>query len=119
MKVQYASVELKQAALSSDFGKQLFVKKFGEQAASMIMEAFGVYKSGPRKGLQRGYLHWEKCTVGGWYRSLNGSSQGGVRKPGSRNYRACLGSKELVPQDSTAFERKEAYLKYIARILDE
>lgn len=64
-----AVIEAKSAALSGEFGKQMLSAKFAKDADA-IMAKLGVYSRGPRKGMQRGYVHWEKVIEGGFdYRS--------------------------------------------------
>jgi hypothetical protein len=79
------------AALSSPFGLELFRRKFGAQADE-ILAKFGTYSRGPRKGLPRGYLYWQKVTAGGWGNLDPWSKHGsmGVLRPGSRGYMACI-----------------------------
>ena len=90
MATQYARVESHRAALSEEFGRMLLAKKFGTVGADMVLDAFGVYRSGKRKGLPRGYIYWDKVTVGGWSRGEAGGL-GGVRRPGSQCYAVGLG----------------------------
>ncbi|QYW02187.1 hypothetical protein CPT_Sonora_086 [Stenotrophomonas phage Sonora] len=74
-------VELKYAALSSEFGMKMLREKFAEDADA-ILAVLGTYTRGPRKGLPRGYVHWEKVVEGGWsYREAR------VRVPGTAMWR--------------------------------
>jgi hypothetical protein len=66
MPVQRARVEDRRAALAEDFGREILIKKFGDKGAEIILETFGLLKSGKNKGKPRGFIHWRKCTVGGW-----------------------------------------------------
>lgn len=84
MTVQRARIEERRAALREEFGRDLLVKKFGEAGAALVLEAFGVYRSGKHKGQPRGFIYWEKCTVGGWKR--DGYERGHVQRPGSSNF---------------------------------
>lgn len=72
MRVQRAQVERKAAALSGEFGLKFLRSRFGNEVAEMILEHFGTYSRGPRKGLNRGYIVWDKCTEGGWRRTDTG-----------------------------------------------
>ena len=73
-------VQEKVAALSSEFGMELFKRKFPTTAAQLL-EELGTYTRGPRKGLPKGYVHWTKVVEGGWdYEAKR------VRYPGSGDY---------------------------------
>lgn len=98
--VQYATIVERSAALSTEFGQKFLVAQFGEERAQAIYEVLGQYKRGPRKGLQRGYVHWKKCTVGGWvktgaYDHGSMTASGHVQKPGPA-YGAVV-TKDKVP----------------------
>lgn len=86
-----AKWETKQAALSGDFGMQLFRRKFGEHADKLLTE-FGTYSRGPRKGLPRGYIYWQKVTEGGWGNRTPFARfpSMGVLRPGSRCFMVSL-----------------------------
>lgn len=65
------------AALSEEFGLSLFLRKAGERAPA-ILEELGTYKSGPRKGKQKGFIHWLKVVEGGFdYQGGRGVLRGG------------------------------------------
>lgn len=53
------------AALSEDFGMELFKKKAGAFADSILAE-LGTYSRGKRKGKQKGFIHWVKVVEGGF-----------------------------------------------------
>lgn len=53
------------AALSEDFGMELFKKKAGVFADSILAE-LGTYSRGKRKGRQKGFIHWVKVVEGGF-----------------------------------------------------
>ena len=77
-------IESKSAALSGDFGQKMLRLKFPETADKILAE-LGVYSRGPRKGLPRGYIHWDKVAVGGWnYNDLR--LERGLQKPGCYNW---------------------------------
>lgn len=77
-------VEAKAAALSGDFGVKMLRLKFPEQA-DKVLEELGTYSRGPRKGLPRGYIHWDKVSEGGWNYG-HSSFPIGVVRPGSYNW---------------------------------
>ena len=81
MAYQAAKFEIKRAALSGDFGRDLASKWFNRTPESLV-EQFGAYKSGPRKGLCRGYVVWLKIHEGGWVRRVG--SRGFVLHPSVR-----------------------------------
>jgi hypothetical protein len=85
--VQRAQVEHRRAALREPFGRDLLTKKFGDAGAALVLEAFGMYRSGKHKGEPRGFIYWDKITVGGWRRD---NGVGHVERPGSRNFAAGL-----------------------------
>lgn len=78
-----ATFQMMQAPLREAFARDLLVRRFGERAAEDILSAFGQISKGPRKGQQRGHLHWVKCEAGGWAK-FDGFS--GVLRPGSQRY---------------------------------
>jgi len=86
---QRATIIRHRAALAEDFGRNLFIKKFGEPLARELCALLGTYRNGPRKGKQRGYLHWRSCTIGGWWRG-DGDLVGRVVRPGAFEYRLRL-----------------------------
>lgn len=76
--VQYCRVEMKIVSVESDFGEKIAREKFGDAHYAALPE----YTRGPRKGAKKGFVHWDKCTVGGWSRDRNC-----VVYPGSHNWR--------------------------------
>lgn len=85
MAVQRAAIERKHSALHTDFAREFMTRRFGETDTSLIYSLLPTYARGPRKGLVRGYIHWDKVTVGGWKRDADG--RGHVERPGTRNVR--------------------------------
>lgn len=88
MGVNYAIREKKDAQLSTDFGRQLVTRYFGQQAADAIYEVAPKYKRGPKKGQPKGWVMWTKCTKGGWVRTGSydhdsARGQGYVMAPGT------------------------------------
>lgn len=81
----YAKIEGKGAALSGDFGYAFAVRRFGQALVDIIP----LYSRGPRKGLTKGYIVWDKVTKGGWKKDGPGYMNGGVVAPGTRNVRLC------------------------------
>jgi len=66
--VQYARVERKSAPLSSEFSREFVERRFGgKESADLIYSLLPVYSRGPRKGTVKGFIHWQKVTVGGWH----------------------------------------------------
>lgn len=77
-------VQVRVAALATDFGMDLFLKKAGD-AAKEILEDFGTFTKGRNEGKSRGYIQWIKVIRGGYdYSILNL----GVVRGGSLGYRA-------------------------------
>jgi len=74
-------IEGKAAALSTDFGMKMLRAKFPDEADA-ILAHLGVYSRGPRKGLPRGYIHWDKIVEGGFH-----YGEGRVLYPGTRGWR--------------------------------
>lgn len=60
-----AVIEIRMAALSTEFGMKMLHSKFPEQVNDII-NRLGTYSRGPRKGMVRGYIHWEKVIEGGF-----------------------------------------------------
>lgn len=85
----YAVIESRRAALAGEFGREMLVRKFGAERAAEILARFGCFARGKNKGQPRGFLHWQKCTRGGWVRTqvLDG---GYVQTPGSYDYAVSL-----------------------------
>lgn len=74
------------AYLSTDFGRDLALKKFN-LSLEQLTEIVGVYKKGKRKGMLKGKLVWNKVTKGGWVRTGAYDwdvmqAQGFIAKPG-------------------------------------
>jgi hypothetical protein len=121
----YAIVEARRAALSEEFGRELLVKKFGQAAADVIIAEFGTYKRGKRKGQAKGFIHWKKCTRGGW-KHYEGRSGGYVAKPGSfdfavslnfeRKDRECIGERISFAGNATDEQWIEAVKLACSRI---
>lgn len=80
-RVQTARYQIRDAALSGEFGQQMAQKWFGRDLDSLVAE-FGTYKSGPRKGLCKGYVVWLKIDAGGWV--YQGYDRGFVLHPSHR-----------------------------------
>lgn len=96
--------EAKSAALSSDFGMKMLHAKFAEDADA-ILTALGTYTRGPRKGLPRGYVHWEKITEGGWDYRRDAKC---VRLPGTHKWRVLDSEFEMgLDVSSAAREARE------------
>jgi hypothetical protein len=86
---RYAACETKCAGLDTDFGRDFLFRRFPE-LAQHILDAFGTYTRGPRKGKQRGYIVWDKIVSGGWVKDGPGYCNGHVAKPGTSNVRVSL-----------------------------
>ena len=93
--IQRATIIPMSAPLAGEFGRGLLVNKFGEWEAARILAAFGTYTRGPRKGMQRGYICWSKCTVGGWAHEPRFGS-GYVQRPGSFGYIAARNREDTI-----------------------
>lgn len=118
--VQRAEFRPMRAALSGEYGLGLLARKFGEDGAAIILETFGMYSRGPRKGLPRGYIHWVKCAVGGWTYAF--THDGSVLTPGSHRYRVTLSGIEdektsikprthILPESATDSQWQDAVRK--------
>ncbi len=94
MSVQRAVVVAKSAPLSSDFGRSFVERRFGTEAAARIYALLPKFTRGPRKGLVKGSVYWDKCTVGGWVRDgvqhAGEGARGYVQRPGTSNVRIAL-----------------------------
>lgn len=82
-----ASVDLKSAYLSNEFGRDYAMRVF-ELTEAELEAIVGRYTRGKRKGLLRGLLTWKHCIRGGWYVTghgdWDGRTSGHVVKPGLR-----------------------------------
>lgn len=78
---QYARYESKSCRLSEDFARGMVERHFGQAAAELIFKALPTLKSGPRKGMVKGYVRWKKVTEGGW----SWAKGGGVIRPGTQD----------------------------------
>jgi hypothetical protein len=65
----YATMKTRYAALNEEFGYDFAVRKFGKDEVDTLMAEFGTYKSGKRKGLSKGFVVWNSCLKGGWFRT--------------------------------------------------
>lgn len=84
----YASIEIKSAYLSTDFGKQYAMRVF-ELTEEQLEKIVGRNTKGKRVGQLRGTITWKVVVRGGWHRtgpsSMPGErSSGCVLKPGLR-----------------------------------
>jgi hypothetical protein len=77
-----AKVELKRAALHTDFAREFVTRRLGQVVADHLYSLLPTYRSGPRKGLVKGYVNWKKFISGGWYNNPD-TGRGGVVYPGS------------------------------------
>lgn len=82
---QYARIESKTAALSSDFGQSFARRVFGDA----IVDALPKVTRGKHKGGVSGSIDWKKCTVGGW---RNEPGKSGVVRPGTFDVRMRVGA---------------------------
>ena len=57
-----AEFEVRTANISSDFGYEMAVKWFGQEAVDSLPE----YVRGPKKGKKKGVYAWTKVARGGW-----------------------------------------------------
>lgn len=99
-----AVIEFKSAALSGGFGMGMLRTKFPEQADE-ILARLGTYSRGPRKGLPRGYVTWEKVVEGGYdYRP----SRRAVVLPGTQCWDVCESASPDSPSviAAIAFDRR-------------
>ncbi len=103
--------EDRSAALTGEFGMKILREKFPDIADEILIR-LGVYSRGPRKGLQKGYVHWRKVTEGGWNYRLGfvefpGSSQWRVLDGPDANYSVNI-SAAILQERVTAEEAKRA-----------
>ncbi|WP_415913341.1 hypothetical protein [Neptuniibacter sp. QD37_11] len=92
------------AALSTEFGIELFRKKAGKHADRILAE-MGVYSHGKQKGQQKGFLHWIKVVEGGFDYS---DQRRGVLRGGSIEYR-------VAKEYGTEHENCEIWLDFEER----
>jgi hypothetical protein len=86
--VQYARSTSKFALLAEPFARDFLARRFGEDAAALILASVPRYTRGKHKGKPKGYITWTKVEVGGWSRGVGFG--GGVLKPGTRDVKFCL-----------------------------
>ena len=67
MRIQYCRMASVSVRLSDPNGlaQALYRTSYGERE---LEARFGRYIRGKRKGQLRGWVVWERCTVGGWHR---------------------------------------------------
>lgn len=88
------------APLHCDFARGFLDRHFAPDVIAALYDAMPAYSRGPRKGLKKGYVHWTKCTKGGWFSTGPGDGSGGptrgfVMAPGSHRIRVTLGPDRL------------------------
>lgn len=105
--VQRAACEHKCAPLHTDFAKEFVHRRYGDAIAGLIYSLLPTFSRGPRKGLVKGYVHWDKVTEGGWRSGAPGERSGVVR-PGTQNVKICLKGYDAVP-DVMEFRPGKAY----------
>lgn len=82
----YAKVERgRSAALSHEFGRNFAVRHFGQA----LVDRLPLYSRGPRKGLTKGYIIWDRVARGGWVKHGPGYMNGSVAGRGAYNVRLC------------------------------
>jgi len=64
----YAEFSYRDAPLSSDFGLNFARSYFSAE----IIDAMPRYVRGPKRGLPKGSVEWQRCTRGGWVRRGQG-----------------------------------------------
>lgn len=69
------------AELRSDFAREFLSRRIGPDVFSDLYASLPTYRSGVSKGEVKGFLLWEKVSVGGW------SNAFGVLRPGSQELR--------------------------------
>lgn len=115
---QYAVVERKVAPLYSEFARSFLERHFSPAVIVALYERVGTYSRGPRKGLAKGYVHWLKCSVGGWHRD---DGRGGVLIPGTHQVRVHLTNDyhSTCVLDETANATDEMRIDAIGKILEQ
>ena len=107
MAARYARVERKAAPLSCDFARDFITRRFSARIAEALYENMPRYQRGKRKGEIKGWLHWKKCTSGGWLKAGPGYMNGGVCRPGSFDLCVTL-SRDGEPGDGWLDENANA-----------
>lgn len=123
MAVQRARIERKSAPLNSDFGREFLTRRFGERDAALIYSLLPAYSRGPRKGLLKGFIHWDKVVEGGWCHDRDG--KGHVERPGTRNVRVCasydadvsISISEHRRYEGETDEQREAYIRELLSLM--
>ncbi len=64
----YAEFTYRDAPLASDFGYEFARSYFSADLLGTLPR----YVRGPKMGLPKGSIEWERCTRGGWVRQANG-----------------------------------------------
>jgi hypothetical protein len=90
---QYARAYQRSAPLYTEFAKEFLLRHFSPAVVEALYANLPTYTRGPRKGMLKGYVHWLKCEVGGWYRGDGG--HGYVMRPGSHKITVTLGNDPL------------------------
>lgn len=119
MAVQRAQIEHKFSALHTDFAREFVARRFGAAETSLIYSLLPTYSRGPRKGLPKGYVHWDKVCEGGWTRT---GGKGHVERPGTRNVRICASRDpdvfyHIPEQRRTELETDEQRKHFIREVL--
>lgn len=73
--VQRASVEKREAYISSEFGEQMARRYFGD-----VVDTLPRYVRGARKGKLKGRLEWKKVLQGGWVSVYGEAANGYVER---------------------------------------
>lgn len=98
---QYASTELRQAPLHSDFARAFLLRRFAPAVVEGLYANLPVFTRGPRKGKAKGVVQWLKCTVGGWYRADAGSI-GYVMGPGAHRIQVLVDGRLVLDAEANA-----------------
>lgn len=101
---QYAKIENRTAALSSDFGLDFARRVFGDA----VVDALPKVTRGKHKGAVAGDICWKKCTVGGW---RNETGKSGVVRPGTFDVRMRVGG--AVYLDPRAWMASDCYARWV------
>jgi hypothetical protein len=74
MRSRQAATRLRSADLASDFGRDLAVRWFGEEALASLP----VLKAGPRKGKPKGFVLWLSTIEAGYHVNAGGGVAAGT-----------------------------------------
>lgn len=96
----WAVVEEKSSPLHAEFSRQFLERHFSPTVVAALYGALPTYSQGPRRGLVKGYVRWDRCIRGGWRHFPSGKS--GVQRPGTSNVHVVMDGKMLLDENANA-----------------